>query len=294
MPIVAVGVLCMLALGASGAESESASLGLVRPLNQVSDHARAQLGLSIAQGDEAQAVLESWQISARQACAGLNPTEASASLSRLIFEDLEIIREIEDDDLRFMLLPQVLIGRRGSCVGLVSLYLVLAESIGLPACAVLAPGHLFVRAGSGKQRRNIELLRRGETMDDGWYRQKYGVPDGVGAYMRCLSSREFLAVVGYNLADELRTRGLVQDALLLWTQVLAQFPGFPEAHANLGLAHHLLDDLASARVEYLEALRLHPRLPGLLHNLVLVILESSYFKGILGLGAGPAPAAMRP
>ena len=258
---------------------------------QISDQARKQFGLSLPQSHEVLAVLENWTSRAKAASAGLDPDENSSRLSRLIFEVLKIEREVDDEALRFVLLPQVLTDRRGSCVGLVSLYLVLAQRLQLQACAVLAPGHLFVRSGPPDDRRNIELLRRGESMADGWYRKTYRVPAGVSAYMRCLSSREFLAVVRYNLANEYRARGLEEKAISSWTKVTVDFPDFPEAHANLGLAHHLAGDLEAAKAAYLKALRLHPKLPGLLHNLSLVTLQASYFNRILG---SIDPATARP
>ena len=94
-------------------------------------------------------------------------------LTGVVFDDLKLVREIDDDDPRFFLLPSVLEERRGSCLGLGALYLMVAERIGLPLDGVRVPGHFFVRT-RGPSPRNIELLRRGETMPDDWYRQKYG------------------------------------------------------------------------------------------------------------------------
>ena len=275
-----IAALCLLSSPALAAEPD-----LARPLIELAGRASQELGLALDQDAEALRVLESWRARARKACASSDPKGAAGGLSGLIFDGLEVVRQVEDRDPRFMLLPHVLIGRRGSCVGLVSLYLVLAQGVGLPACAVLAPGHLFVRAGPEGDRHNVELLRRGESMDDGWYLDTYGAPDGVSAYMRCLTAREFLAVVRYNVAVEYLARGRVEKAAPLWSQVVEDFTDFPEAHANLGLAHHLRGDLDPAREAYLEALRLHPGLPGLLHNLSLAILEASCFRPILELAA---------
>src|SRR5205823_13318274 len=63
------------------------------------------------------------------------------------------------------LLPSVLGARRGSCLGLGALYLIVAERIGLPLDGVRVPGHFFVRT-RGSSPRNIELLHRGERSEE--------------------------------------------------------------------------------------------------------------------------------
>src|SRR3954464_4742723 len=52
-----------------------------------------------------------------------------AALTAVVFDDLGFAREIDDDDPRFFLLPSVLTVRRGSCLGLGAVYLMVAERI---------------------------------------------------------------------------------------------------------------------------------------------------------------------
>ncbi len=201
---------------------------------------------------------------------GQPPAEA---LVRAVFATGGFVREIDKQEARFMLLPAVLHGRRGTCVGLGTLYLALAERLGVPAHGVLVPGHFFVRVGQGDHLRNVELLRQGEEMPDSWYRGKYAVPAGGQAYLRPLTPIEVAAVLRFNLANQLREQGRPDEALAKYRRAAADFPAFAEAHASVGLVQHLLGRLEEARTAYRAAQRLQPDLPGLDRNLALLEQE---------------------
>jgi tetratricopeptide (TPR) repeat protein len=210
---------------------------------------------------------------------GERPSEV---LRQALFARGAFRREIDDQQPRFMLLPGVLRERRGTCVGLGSLYLALAEAAGVPAHGVLVPGHFFVRVRDGAgPLANVELLRQGEPMPDGWYRSKYSVPHRSASggavepadlepYLRPLTIAEVTAVLRFNLANELRERGQPQEALARYRRAAADFPTFAEAHASIGLVEHMLGRLDEARQAYRTARQLQPGLPGLERNLAVL------------------------
>src|SRR5262249_55046918 len=103
-----------------------------------------------------------------------------AVMNQVVFGRLGFVREVDDGDLRFVLLPSVLRARRGNCVGLGSLYLALAEALEWPASGAIVPGHFFVRIEERGRWRNVELLRQGEEMPDAWYPVRFPAP-GAGA-----------------------------------------------------------------------------------------------------------------
>jgi len=185
------------------------------------------------------------------------------ALNRLIFEELKFEREVESDSVKFMLLPYVLEHKKGSCLGLAALYLALAERLKLQVHGVLVPRHFFLRC----QGRNIELLRRGESMPDEWYKKTWQVPEGAGAYIRPLTEAELLAVFRFNLGNARRMQGGYQQAEKIYRQVIDAFPEFAEAHANLGLVLQLQKKFKPAEEAYLRARFLQPGLPGLEQNL---------------------------
>ncbi len=192
------------------------------------------------------------------------------ALNRLIFSELGFEREVEDESIEFMLLPYVVQNRRGSCLGLAAVYLVLAERLDLEIRGVLIPRHFFLR----HRQRNIEMLREGEAMTDEWYQKTWRVPADVGAYMRPLSEKELLAVYRFNLGNAFRMQGDYQGAERIYRRVIDDFPDFAEAHANLGLVLHLQKDFPAAEQAYMNARSLQPELPGLAGNLEALKTDS--------------------
>jgi len=196
-------------------------------------------------------------------------------LSALVFEREGYQREVEEAALSHALLPRVLAARRGSCLGLGALYLVLAEQLGLPIRLAVAPGHVLVRyLGDARGApRSAELLRRGEDMPLDWYRQRYGAPLRHSLYLRPLEPHEALALFRYNLANAHREQGDLPRARELYAEVVAVLPDFAEAQANLGLVYQRIGELVRADQAYRAAQRSYPGLPGLAQNLELLRRE---------------------
>lgn len=194
-------------------------------------------------------------------------------LNAVVFGELGFSREVERTAPRFMLLPSVVADRKGSCVGLGALYLVLAERLGLPLDGVMVPGHFFVRvrASSTTRARNVELLRRGEAMPDSWYQAKYGPwPKEATAYFRALSPGEVLAVHWFNLGNQRRSDGDLEGAAAAYDRATDELPAFAEAWASLGAVRQSTGDLVGAARAYRAAARAHPDLPGLAQNLFIL------------------------
>jgi tetratricopeptide (TPR) repeat protein len=202
------------------------------------------------------------------------PAAPADALIRTLYTTLSFVREVEDSDLSFVLLPSVVRRRRGSCVGLGTLYLALAEMLGIPSSGVLLPGHFFVRVEERGQQRNVELLRQGEEMPEAWYRERYPIQGGkVSAYGRALSADEVLGVVEYDLGNQRRRRGRLHDAKRAYQRAARHFPEFAEAQASLGAVLHLLGALEEAGTAYRAAERANPWLPGLAKNIELLTHE---------------------
>jgi regulator of sirC expression with transglutaminase-like and TPR domain len=200
--------------------------------------------------------------------AGMAPPQA---LNTVVFDELGFAREVDDKDPRFMRLPVVLAGHRGSCLGLAALYLALGERLG-PAHnftveGVLVPGHFFVRVAG----HNVELLRKGEELPESWYRQRYDVPEkDAPEYLRPLSPPEVLAVFDYNVGNDLRLQGRFVEAAVAYRRAVGAFPQLAEAYASLGLIRHLTGALKEAEQAYVAAQKVNPHLPGLDKNLAVV------------------------
>jgi tetratricopeptide (TPR) repeat protein len=211
------------------------------------------------------------------------------ALNRVVFETMGFVREVDDADLEFALLPSVLKSRRGSCVGLGTLYLALGEMLGWHVEALMVPGHFFVRV----QGTNVELLRRGERMPDAWYRERFPIPAGSAAeYARPLRAREVLGVVEYDIGNWRRHQGRLLEARREYEQAARDFPDFAEAHASLGLTLHLLGALDEADAAYRAARAANALLPGLDHNVEL--LEAERAAERMSRAGSPSPSPSLP
>jgi tetratricopeptide (TPR) repeat protein len=258
--------------------------GCAEPLRPPGPLASALLALAADAGDDPQAVADAWADLRRLADRAAQrhrraQRDPIADLDATVFDELGFTREIADDDPRFFLLPSVIGGRRGTCVGLSALYLALGERLGLGLDGILLPGHFFVRTRETPPR-NIELLRRGEIMPDSWYRGKYGpwpdtAADGaaLASYFRPVTISELVGVHWYNAGNHLRRAGDLAAAERDYERAVAAFPTLAEAHASLGSLRQLRGALAEADASYREAARLRPDLPGLVRNRMLLDQE---------------------
>lgn len=199
--------------------------------------------------------------------------DPTAGIVRALFDELGFEREVESTELRFVCLPGVLRERRGSCVGLGTLYLALAEALGFAAQGVLMPGHFYVRQESPAPPRNVELLRRGEAMSDDWYPRRFPVPSGAAYYAMRLTTDQVLGVIEYNVGNERRRQERYAEARAAYSRAVRRFPAFAEAHASLGAMQHLLGELPAAAASYRTAQQLNSALPGLAANVVMLEAE---------------------
>jgi tetratricopeptide (TPR) repeat protein len=271
------------ALGFFAAVSEGAACRALHPARG-GDHrvpgplASALLAFAAERGAAPSDVAEAWhaietmadRIASRPRRRGEDDVD---SLNAVVFGELGFSREVERTATRFMLLPSVVAERKGSCVGLGALFLVLAERVGIPLDGVMVPGHFFVRArASGTTRaRNVELLRRGESMPDSWYVGKYGPwPVEATAYLRPLSSGEVLAIHWFNLGNQRRGDGDLAGAAEAYGRAADELPAFAEAWASLGAMRQARGDRVGAARAYRSADRANPDLPGLAQNLKML------------------------
>lgn len=247
--------------------------------------ARAALGVARDAGEaspeqERAALTELTRIAALAVRALRNAPAVSADgvLSELLFGKLGFVREVNDTELRFVLLPGVLRERRGSCVGLGTLFLSLAEALGWSGSGVMRPGHFYVRMHSEppapNQPRNVELLHRGESLPDSWYAGRFPIPTGgEREYGRPLSTPETMGVLQFDIGNERRRQRRLAEARRAYAAAANLFPNFAEAHASLGATLQVLGELDQAARSYQSALRLNPGLAGVSENIALLEAE---------------------
>jgi tetratricopeptide (TPR) repeat protein len=188
------------------------------------------------------------------------PLRIIDAMNRRIFDVWGISFSDDRDNVRYLLPHLVWREKRGSCVGMSLLYLLLAEKSGVPLYAVRAPSHLFVRYDNGRRRFNIETLRRGECMSDDWYRRRYAITD-TARYPLCnLSRTEAAAVVIYNLGTVLLHDKKYDCAIRYLRKAAADLPDFPEAQGNLALAYEAKGEVRRALKLLIKVRSVYPSL----------------------------------
>lgn len=271
------------------ADAPSEAVGVVRRVlslpDEELDYARAKLAFDQVvdptfDSDAVLAELDEMTERARQlAGPGSDESAKLAAVRTFIYEsgpwnDFRPF-DYEPGDFKSIhvkLLPHYLETRRGNCVSMPILFMILADRMGLDISLALAPVHLFVRCrlGSGPVI-NIEATSGGLPARDVWMRHIRKVNERsirAGYCMRMLSRREAVAAMASTVIEHLAERRRFADAIAASEIVLRHNPFDGMAWAKLGNAY-----CALVRIEFLDRygspflipLHLRPRYTSFLH-----------------------------
>lgn len=146
------------------------------------------------------------------------------------------------------LLHNYLTTGRGQCVSMPTLFLILADRLGLNVSLVLAPDHVFVRYTDAQGRSfNLETTSGGHPARDEWVRQNFPMGDLAvrnGLYLRSLSKREAVAVLALTVVEHLFQFERFEAAVAVCEVLLRHHPRDVNIMLSLGSAHgKLLDAL---------------------------------------------------
>lgn len=126
------------------------------------------------------------------------------------------------------LLSTYLATRRGNCVSMPALFLILADRLGLDVAFATAPLHAFVRyRGESGQVVNIEATSGGHPARDAWYREQMPMTDRAvesGLYLRTLSKREGVALMATTVLEHLIEQRRLTEALGVSEVILEHAP----------------------------------------------------------------------
>lgn len=126
------------------------------------------------------------------------------------------------------LLSTYLRTRRGNCVSMPVLFLIIGKRLGLNLSLSTVPHHIFVRyTRPGIPALNIEATSGGNFARDEWYRQNVAMTDEAirsGIYLRTHTDRETIAIMALIVQEHLMEAGRFQDAIQSADVVLAADP----------------------------------------------------------------------
>jgi len=205
-----------------------------------------------------------------------DPSSRVQALNRLVFQRLKIrpSQDLKNPDNLF--LSRVLERGQGYCVGIASLYLVLAERLGTPVFAVATPSHVFLRYDDGTTPINIETLQGGANIPDQQYIREQKIPEDsiwLGVFMRNLTADEFLAQVHNNLGVIFSERKDYEHAASEYAAASSLDHRLPAAYYNHGNDLLAQRDYRRAARLFSRSLRLYPTDVWALNNRGLAYLK---------------------
>jgi regulator of sirC expression with transglutaminase-like and TPR domain len=131
-------------------------------------------------------------------------------------------------NIRNKLISTYLTTRRGNCVSMPILFLIVGERMGLNLGLSTAPLHIFLRhTDEGGREINLEATSGALPARTLWYRQNLPMTDRAiesGLYMRTLTRREAVAHMASTLVDFLMSEGRYREAIEVGELIVQHYP----------------------------------------------------------------------
>jgi regulator of sirC expression with transglutaminase-like and TPR domain len=199
----------------------------------------------------------------------LTPSATLEQLNSFFFQAESFQAAFELDRPESLLIDGVLASKRGHCVGLATVYLILAEELELPIYAVATPKHVFLRWDDGHVRRNIELFQEGREVSDENYAREQQIPKESiqrGVFLANLRPREFLGFIYQNRGVLESQGGDFGRSGKDYRTALRLNPKLPAAYYNRGNDELKQKRYRQAIRDYTKSLALYPTDPWALKN----------------------------
>lgn len=186
------------------------------------------------------------------ALAGPHATDLAklAALRRVIYEsgawngNRPFSYDLTDplgQNVRNKLLSTYLATRRGNCVSMPILMLLVGERMGLNLALSTAPLHVFVRyADPAGREMNIEATSGGHPARTIWYRQQMPMSDRAiasGLYIRTLTRREGIALMATTVVEFLMSERRFQGAIDVGAVIIETNPRDAMTMVQVGTAY---------------------------------------------------------
>jgi regulator of sirC expression with transglutaminase-like and TPR domain len=150
------------------------------------------------------------------------------------------------------LIPRYLDTRKGNCVSMPILFMIIGQRMGLDITLATAPLHIFIKYTdrlTGKTI-NIETVSGGYPARDVWLRKNFPMTDKAirnGVYMKPLTRKESIAIMAMTLTESFMAKQQYKKAILLCEILLQHYPQLVEAMVRMGACYARLiqQDLAS-------------------------------------------------
>ena len=202
-------------------------------------------------------IYNSWKTQYDKNCQ-FDSTFSINKLTKYIFTELNI--QFDNNSILF---SDIIKYRRGNCVTISLLYLLLANEDYDTMCTVNAPSHHFIRAYDNLRLNyvNIEPTKNGESYSDEYIIGHKGIPVETitqGVYMNEGNYAYLVNSYKQNIASILSIQGKLDEAIALFNMVIEYDSISPEAYNNRGDCYYAKKELELALSDYKEAIKLNP------------------------------------
>ena len=186
------------------------------------------------------------------------------------------------DDVIETILPHLAFKKKkGNCMGVSLMILILAEKLSCPIYGVVLPGHFFCRYDDGATRVNIEPNRRGFQHPDDYYRTKY-LSSGFSMHtLTNLTKKETLGVLYYTVGTLFLKRHDNGFAAACLKESFRRVPLFIEAKGNYACALALCGKSDSAIKLFDSLFETYPSMINLAANYGAVAMEAGHYQKAL-------------
>jgi regulator of sirC expression with transglutaminase-like and TPR domain len=228
---------------------------LLNNLRPIIDEARVCFGDSVVLPSEClTAIIDSLALEVSSKLFMVSdPVLIVAALKKTVFDEGGLSGDHNDNDVK-SLLPQMVIRRHhGSALGISLILLTIAQKLDLPLYGVATPEHFFVRFDNGREKINIEPLKKGRTLQNSWYKTRYAISDTSYVTLKNLTTGAVMAYVRYDMAGIYKSRGLFAKAAQHYEFVISEMPDFADVYVNLGATYDTLGQVDKSLAYFLKA-----------------------------------------
>jgi regulator of sirC expression with transglutaminase-like and TPR domain len=223
-------------------------------------------------------MVDSAALAIRRSAGGKNKgPEALGALLHTVYSSWGIGFDARDTVVETLLPHLVFRNRRGACVGVALVLLMLAEKLDLPVYGVMLPGHFFCRYDDGIRRRNVEPNRKGCEHPDEYYRKRYPLAHRPGYGLGNLDRKAVIGVLCYNAGSLCLRNRRYDAAIACCREAVRRMPLFAEAQGNCAIAYAKKGALDSALALFEQLFAAHPDMENLAVNYGYVATAARHY-----------------
>jgi tetratricopeptide (TPR) repeat protein len=203
-------------------------------------------------------ILDSTAASLSQSLDNKKSPAGADSILAIVYRIWNIGFDSRDTLIETLLPHLVYKNKKGACLGMSLIMLMLAERLGCPLYGVMLPGHFFCRYDNGTLQFNVEPNKSGFRHPDSYYAERYPVAGKPWYDLASLNKSKTIGMLCYNAGTLCLDRMQYETAIEYFKEAAARINGFAEARGNLALAYAFAGMLDSSLSVFEKLFAAHP------------------------------------